>query len=449
MSFMTRHSFSLHRPGSASYARALDVFNGAIQARPDAVVVPADEAELAATLVAASRGGTSVSIRSGGHGIAGRAIQGEWVVDMRRFTRVRFSGSRVWAGAGLTWRQLDESCAPYGMAVPGGAVSSTGIGGLTLGGGVGWLLPQAGLTCDRLAAVSGVTGDGETVRIDDASDAETMAFLRGLGHGLLAVTEFEYEPVPIPRQISAGSLTYLLSDAREVIETLIGESAECTPLINWSPSLMWRGNSPVLSLDGASFDFTAFDTWAQEVCKVRPLGSNVRYRTYPEVQRMLDNPARWGRRSSWRSVFTAHLTSEAVGFLVESFYSAPSSGCQVFIERMTGAAKTPVRPSVFPLRWAEFDVLITAGWERLEDDQTHHDWLAATKTGLCELLQQSPDAGTYSNYADRAERIALLGGPMIEKLAEVRSRYDPVGIFEPCYLRGEAHPAPAYVQGGN
>lgn len=421
--------FTRHYKGSASYARALDVFNQAVYAEPDAVVVPADEAELVCAVQAANRADVSVSLRGGGHGIAGRALKGDWVIDMRRLDDLRFDGERVTAGAGLTWKQLDEFCAPRGIAIPGGTVSSTGIAGLTLGGGVGWLLPAAGLTCDRLVAVRAVTGDGEVVEIDDTSDPDTMKFLRGFGHGLLAVTQFQYEPVAIPDKVSAGSLAYPLSEGREVIETLLDAAEECPDVIGWSPALTWDRNAKIVSVDGVSFGALAFDAWVQDVCKIEPLSSTVRLRSYPDAQSMLDNPARWGQRSSWRSVFTDKLAGDAIGFLVESFRNAPSRGCQIFVERITGMAKAAIRPSAFPLRWANYDVLITAGWDSADDDDRLQAWLMATKAGLCQLLGQPTDAGTYSNYADRAERRAPLDDGAMTELAQVRARCDPAGLF--------------------
>jgi hypothetical protein len=421
--------FILHQKGSAPYGLALDVFNQAAYTEPQGVVVPADEAELARAIRAAQRARVSVSIRGGGHGIAGRAIQGDWVIDMRRFDELRVDGKRVIAGAGLTWKQLDDFCAPLGLAIPGGTVSSTGIAGLTLGGGVGWLLPQAGLTCDRLVGVRAVTGDGETVQIDDVTDPGVMKFLRGFGHGLLAVTQFQYEPVAIPEKVSAGSLAYRISDGYEVIETLINAAGECPDLIGWSPALTWDRNTQVLSVDGVSFGSTAFDAWVRDACKVEPVSSTVSLRSYPEAQRMLDNPARWGQRSSWRSVFTDQLGSETIGFLIDSFQHAPSTGCQIFVERIAGMAKTPARPSAFPLRWANYDVLVAAGWQDANDDEVHREWLTATKAGLCQLLRQPLDAGTYANYADRAERRALLDEDTMAELADVRARCDPAALF--------------------
>jgi FAD binding domain len=426
---MADDGFTLHHKGSAPYARALEVFNQAIYTEPDAVVVPADETELIAAIRAANRSHKSVSVRGGGHGIAGRAIAGDWVIDMRRFKQLRYDGTRVIAGAGLTWQELDEFSAQRGIAIPGGTVSSTGIAGLTLGGGVGWLLPQAGLTCDRLVAVRAVTGDGEAVQLDDDAAPDTMKFLRGFGHGLLAVTQFQYEPVTIPEKVSAGSLTYRISDSREVIERLVDAAKECPDFIGWSPALTWDRDTQILSVDGVSFGSAEFDAWVQDVCKVEPISSTVRLRSYSDAQSMLDNPARWGQRSSWRSVFTDGLVGDAIGFLIDCFCDAPSRGCQIFIERITGMAKVPKRPSAFPLRWANYDVLIAAGWDKAADDDRHRDWLKVTKAGLCELLRQPLDAGTYANYADRTERRALLDEDVMAELANVRARYDPRAIL--------------------
>ena len=245
----------------------------------------------------------------------------------------------------------------------------------------------------------------------------------------MAVTEFEFESVPVPRNVSAGSVIYDFSDSHEVIEALLSASQQCPEYINWSPVLMNSEGAKVLSVDGVSFGKVEFDVWIRNNCKVRPKRSSVCKRPYPAAQSMLDNPARWGQRCSWRSLFTTALTSEAVAFLIESFCGAPSDGCQIFIERMTGSAKLPPRPSAFPLRWADYDVLIAAGWSDITQDKVHRDWLQATKDGLSKLANCSADAGTYANYADLSERVAVRSDDVVLGLHDVRARYDPQGIF--------------------
>lgn len=421
----------LHRPGSSAYSRALDIFNGSVQAEPSAVLVPTDVYQLADAVAEANTRGLTVSIRGGGHGISGRAVKGDWVIDMRELNNCRFEGSIVLAESGLTWGMLDKFTASRGMAVPGGTVSTTGIAGLTLGGGIGWLLPQAGLTCDNLLAVRGVTGDGRIVQVDDKSDPDLMALLRGHGHGLLAVSEFEYETVSIPEYVSAGSISYDLDYAGAVINSLMTLSDDCPEEIAWSPALTVQDGVKVLSIDGVAFGGVDFAAWCREACVAPASDVSVTEMLYPEAQRMLDNPRRWGQRSSWRSVFTTSINEEAVEYLIRRFREAPHSGCQVFIERMAGVDTVPHRPSTFPLRWAKFDVLVTASWDSSEEDAAYFSWLDSTKAGLCSRIGRSTSAGTYLNYADRAENAAKAEQFSEADLCVVMDRCDPNRTFQP------------------
>jgi FAD/FMN-containing dehydrogenase len=419
-----------HAPGTEGYRRGVDLFNGAVSVSPRFVVTPASAVDVQACLVWLRREGFTASVRSGGHGVAGRAVAGEVVIDTRRLRDVTVSAEGVSAGSGLTWGDLDRALQARGLVVPGGTVSSTGVAGLTLGGGINWLLPELGLTCDSLIAVRGVTTEGDMVEISDVQAPEVMPFVRGFGHGLIVVTEFIYEPSVLPQRVRGGSLIYELLEAGQVLTSLVDASADCPTTINWSPALIHIGGRLVVSVDGVSTGPDPFDEWVESV--VGPASrSTVRDRSYCDAQSMLDNPARWGARTGWRSLFLPSLSSRCIEEIVEAGRRAPSVGCQIFIERMCGAAKHPRRPSAFPLRDANYDILVTASWASEANDEVHASWLDSTADRLVEAESPHSPSFTYVNYADRKER--GYANDSYSDLTAIRRQLDPGGILRPCY----------------
>lgn len=313
--------------------------------------------------------------------------------------------------------------------MPGGTVSSTGVSGLTLGGGVGWLLPMHGLTADNLRAVEGVAADGRPVRISDGGDlAAVMPWLRGMGHGLLVVTHLEFDRIELPRSISGGSVVYPLADAVRVLSSVLGESESCPEFINWSPSFPVVGGERVLSLDGASFGPVGLETWLESVGAGNWSGSSVRRMSYPELQEMLDNSDRWGQRSAWRSVYTLELPGAALDCVLSAVAAAPNDACLVFIERFSGAVREAKRPSCFALREARFNVLITASWSRPEDDTDAERWVSVAANELRSVLGASCFDHTYINYASEGEHVAIERDSSY--LAAVE-RLDPSGLLSP------------------
>jgi hypothetical protein len=420
----------LDPPGSEAYEAALDIFNGAISARPQRASVPRDLGEIEHGLLQCADAGWSASIRAGGHGVAGRAVAGDVVVDVRGFRAFGCDGSRVRAGAGLTWGELDRHAAAHGLVVPGGTVSTTGVTGLALGGGIGWLLPRYGLTCDRIVGVAGVSAEGRRTSVDDESDPELMAALRGYGHGLLVVTEFEFDAVPMPTAIQGGSIVFSEDVAVDVLVDLIAASPQCPETINWSPSMSLRDGGTELSIDGASFEGSSLQTWVTSATAHRPIRSSVRPRSYEQLQSMLDNSGRWGQRTLWRSTFLRYFEPSHAIALMDAMAVAPGRGCQVFVERVAGTAERQTKASLFPLRWADYDILVTASWDDPADDAEHRRWVEDLASRLRALNPELPDV-TYVNYADPSEAVLPPWSADQAALSAVRARVDPDGLLSP------------------
>ncbi|MEO3939349.1 FAD-binding protein [Dermatophilaceae bacterium Soc4.6] len=407
------------------------MFNGRSEVLGRYAAWPSTPQELQGCVDRARKSGMSVSIRGGGHGIAGRALSGDLIIDMRKFRNMTDSGETVKVGAGCTWAELDHFGASRGWVVPGGTVSTTGVAGLALGGGVGWLLPTYGLTCDSLVGLKGVTGLAEDARIDDAYDAVAMKLARGFGHGWLAIHEFEFVHHPLPTRIEFGSIEYREEDAYDVLHALSTASGACPDSINWSPALIRRSDRSFVSVDGMSFGSISFGDWIRSVCPVTPSSTSFRTGSYCDLQRMLDNPARWGQRSAWRSLFVRNLPDEAIAELVRVFEQSKVETLQIFVERMTGVVKGPRFPSDFALRDANFDILMAASWSDPGADRASVEWLDDAKEAILSKLAESAFSATYSNYAAKTERVIPSG--VRASLDRVIERYDPDRLFKSCY----------------
>lgn len=409
--------------GSEAFKTTTSMFNGAVNRRVQLAVRPVTSSELRAVVREVRQHGLTISIRGGGHGVAGGAVSGTVMIDMSAFRSMTYDRSRVTCGAGVTWGELDSFAMARGIVVPGGTVSTTGIAGLTLGGGIGWLGPLYGLTCDHLLAVEGVDGLGRSVCLDDRSAPEEMRVLRGFGHGLFAITKFIYEPSALPTSITAGSLLYPAKQAERVLSQLVQASGSCPREVNFSPALRWDGEDLMLSVDGAGFNGVGFRDWVRSQTDAVPAGDTVRDVSFVELQSMLDNPHRWGQRCSWRSVFTHDLSDVDVSALVSAAREAPSRSSMIFVERVAGAMKSPLRSGSFPLRSAHFDVLILASWCDMDSDRENISWAEHARDAISTPVAPQ----TYINYADRTEQ--AFDSSFSALRIRARATLDPDSIF--------------------
>jgi FAD/FMN-containing dehydrogenase len=426
---VVEHGVTAVHSGDDACKSELRVFNGAVRSAACAVTIPHSDDGVASVVREAAGHGLSVSMRAGGHGVSGRAVAGDVVIDLRLFRSLSRSGpSRVRVGAGVTWAELDAFTASFGKVIPGGIVSSTGVAGLTLGGGLGWLLPIYGVTCDSLVSLRGVTGEGAVVELDDARTPALMPIARGYGNGLLAVTSLEFEVHALPLPIEGGTVTFAIDDAASVLAELL--RSDCPLQVNFSPALMWRRGEPVLAIDGASFAGPSFAHWVLGNTSRRPIAVATGHMTYPVLQRMLDNPARWGQRCSWRSWFGRSLTVGQLETLVHGICKSPSEWSMILIERLVGAITTPPRPASFPLRDAEVDVLILANWWGADADRPNTAWAEQLKDRVVALAESSSDV-TYANYGDASER--TIPSELAETINRARRTLDPDGLFAPSY----------------
>lgn len=422
-------------PGDAGYDAARISFNGLLDRRPAAIVPCTTTAEVQAAVRAARSADLPIAVRGGGHSVAGHGIADDALVvslaGMRQVT-VDPAQRTADAGGGALWEDVDGATTAHGLAVPGGTFVDTGIGGLTLGGGLGWLMPLAGLTCDNLVAAEVVTADGSVATAGEGGDPELLWALRGGGGNFGVVTRFTYRLIPIG-PIFGGRLLYPASAAAEVlarVERLIAEHPTAA-----MPTLTTRRNPDFGHVIGMILGIVDGSDPGPILAILRDgmpiVVDQVGPMTYPELQ-AITGLIPFGMRHYWKGHFLRDLDGPTLAAVAEAAGDADAAGQSfVLIEGIVGAGRTePAGGAAFGQRAARWNASALAIWESPSDDDAAIGWARR----VADLLAgASLNGGGYVNYSpvdETAERVlASYGGERWDRLVAVKRRYDPENVF--------------------
>jgi FAD/FMN-containing dehydrogenase len=432
-------------PADPGYDAARAIWNGAIDRRPACIVRCTGVADVVSAVGFARDRDLLVAVRSGGHGVGGHAVcEGGLVIDLSPMKGIRVDPVRrtARAEAGVLWGELDRETQLHGLATVGGIVTHTGIAGLTLGGGIGWLMRKHGTTVDNLVSLDLVTADGEVLTASEDENPDLFWGVRGGGGNFGIVTSFEYRLHPVGPIVLAGPIFHPLEDAREVLRfyrqfiaaapdelTTIFELSVAQPL----PFLPADVHGKPIVMIGACYAGPP----QEGVDVVRPLkefGSPIadllEPTPYLALQSMFDPFVPHGWHRYWKSVELPPLTDEAIDILVghASIQTSPKSYCIVF--QLGGAlARVGADETAFSQRDAAHNVNINAVWT--EDDfegERHVAWAREFFSAL------QPEAGghVYLNFlgdegADRVRQ--AYGERQYERLVGLKRRYDPTNFF--------------------
>jgi FAD/FMN-containing dehydrogenase len=430
-------------PTSPGYELARALWSAAIDRRPAAIVRCTSAAEVATALRVTRESGGTVSVRGGGHGVAGRALRdGAVLLDLSsmREVAVDAAGRRARVSAGARWADVDEATAAHGLATPGGLVSTTGVGGLTLGGGFGWLSREHGLACDNVLAFEAVTADGREVRVSAGEHPELFWGLRGGGAcGLVVVTAFHFALHPLssvtggPRFFPGAGAPALLRRWREATLAAADSLGSVVLLVTAPPApflpTALHGQKAVAVL-GCSTAPT--EVAAREVATLHagsePAADLVARRPYPELQRLQDPLAPPGRHHAWRSAFVSTLGDALLDELVATSESAPSPLTEVHLYRLGGAiARVPVGATAFPHREASFLVGLFTTWEAPSAASENLAWAKERWGRLSPLLSAT---ASYSNFEAQGS-FSAMQGPAAPGLTRLKQTWDPDGLLGP------------------
>jgi FAD/FMN-containing dehydrogenase len=420
-------------PADADYETARRVFNGMMDRRPKMIIRPSGIADVDRCVAYARDHGLPLSIRGGGHNVAGNAVaDGGLVIDHSHLRQVTVDAANQIADAqpGATWYDFDQATRVHGLATTGGLISSTGVAGFTLGGGIGWLVRRHGLACDNLVEADVITAEGLKLRAAEDGDRDLLWALRGGGGNFGVVTRFRFRVHPLgpvaggllvhPRPKAAEVLRFWRDFVREAPEELTTIAAlMTTPDGHAAVGLaLCHSGSPIQ----AKLDLTPLREFGP------PAMDHVETMPYTVLQTALDPTAPIGARNYWKSDFLPELTDDAIDAFVEGANRMLSPLSQVHIHHLGGAAaREPRGGSAFGHRRAGFVYNLIGMWNDPAEDSTHVAWARSLFDGL----RPFSAGAAYVNFLgdDGQERVRAAYGPGYARLAELKRRYDPDNVF--------------------
>ena len=422
-------------PDSANYDATRAVWNAMIDRRPACIAICKSVADVQRVVKFARANNLTLAVRGGGHNAAGLAsVDGGLVIDLRPMRDVVVDPARriARAGGGATWGDFDRATAAHGLAATGGAVSTTGIAGLTLGGGLGWLMRSYGLACDNIVGAEVVTADGRVVRASASENADLFWALRGGGGNFGVVTTFEFQLHEVST-ILGGMLIYPIARARDVLRVYRDVTRNAPDALTVFAAMMHAPDgTPVVAL--AMCYHGPVSEGEKAIAAIRSFGSPIAGEVgpipYTALQSMLDAGFPSGLQVHWRSEFAAALPDELIDSLVASFKDVKSPLSALLIEQFGGAVKrVPADATAFDQRDATYNMVIVSRWLTPLDADANVKWARATS----DAVKPYGTGTVYVNYIGAGEspdRVRASFSPAkFARLAEVKRKYDPTNLF--------------------
>jgi FAD/FMN-containing dehydrogenase len=379
-------SGSVLGPEDAGYDAARAVHNGLIDRRPALIVRCRTTSDVVAALALARRAGLEVSIRGGGHNVAGRAVtDGGVMIDLAEMKGIAIDPDQATATAegGVIWGELNGAAAEHGLAVTGGVVSGTGIGGYTLGGGLGWLMAKYGLAADNVLAVELVTAEGDVLHVDAESHADLFWALRGGGGNFGVATSLTYRLHPV-QTITGGLIAHPIDAAPDLLRFYRDAVADASDDLTVFAGLVHAPDGSGAKLaalvvfhtgnaDEAERDLAPFKAWGS------PLLVEVGPMPYPVVNTLLDAGFPAGSLNYWLSSFTRGLPDELIDITVERFATVPSPMTALLLEHFHGAVtRVGATETAVPHRDQGWNLLIPSVWVDPADSEANIAWSRET-----------------------------------------------------------------------
>ncbi|MEQ8968096.1 MAG: FAD-binding oxidoreductase [Azospirillaceae bacterium] len=434
---------SVSLPADPGFDAARTLWNAMIDRKPGLVVHCRGAADVAAAVRFAAARRLLVSVRSGGHNIAGSAVcDGGLMIDLSPMTAVRVDpeSGRVRVQPGATLGDLDRETKAYGLAVPVGINSTTGIAGLTLGGGFGWLSRKHGMTVDSLVSADVVMADGKTVIADATRNTDLFWALRGGGGNFGVVTAFEFQARPVGPEVLSGLLVHPYEAAPELLRRyrdLVADAPDdltCWVVLRHAPPLPalpeeWHGRPVmVLALCWAG-DMAQGE---KAVAPLRALGTPIADLVAPHPfvgwQSAFDPLLEPGARNYWKSHDLTALSDAAIDTLLAHVDHLPGQECEVFLAHLGGAmSRVAADETAYPHRDSHFVMNVHTRWREASADAACVGWAR----GLFDAMTPHATGGVYVNFMpeDEADRTAGAYGPNLARLRAIKRAVDPGNLF--------------------
>jgi len=431
-------------PGDAGYEDARTVWNAMIQRRPGAIARCVGVADVVAGVRFAREHGLTLAIKGGGHNISGLGVCDDGLVldmGLMRGVWVDPSARLARAHAGCLLGDVDRETQLHGLAATLGFVSNTGIAGLTLGGGFGYVSSRWGWTSDTVTEMEMVTADGRIVRASERENPELFWGLRGGGGNFGVVTRFDYRLEPLGPEIVGGAIAWPLEKAAEALDLLREVMADAPPELAIAAGLRPAPPAPWIAKEAHGKMIVAFFVcWTgdpaegeRRVARFKALGGAVgdivQRRPYVTQQALLDATQPKGRRYYWKSEYLPKIGSELFAKAIDHAKAIRSPHSAVILFPVGEAVgRLPADHSAVGNRDARWVLNITGSWERAEEDATHVEWARAAWRDM----KRFSTGGTYVNFLtdeDTRDRVQSAYGANLSRLVEIKRAWDPTNLF--------------------
>jgi FAD/FMN-containing dehydrogenase len=427
---------------SPGYDDARRVYNGMIDRRPLAIVRAVDVTDVQLAVEAAREAALDLAVRAGGHSVPGFGTVDDGIVlDLGPMKGIRIDPAARTARVqtGCTWGDLDHATHGFGLATTGGILSSTGVSGLTLGGGIGYLARAHGLSCDNLRAADVVLADGSFVTASEQEHPDLFWALRGGGGNFGVVTSMEFDLHPVDT-IYGGPLLFELEDAGELLRTYREWIADAPRQMGGFPSFHLAPPLPFVPEDrvGQPFAFVVvcFDgsdeeaeRWLKSLRDVGPVvAEHVGRMPYPALNSAFDGLYGPGLQHYWKTAFVPSLTDAAIEAHLEYGARVPALQTAVHLYPIDGAVHdVPPEATAFPVRDAAFATVVAGMWPDPADNDPNIRWVRDYHAALAPHSAE----GGYVNFlsGDDEHRIRSSYGPNYARLARIKAAYDPDNLF--------------------
>jgi FAD/FMN-containing dehydrogenase len=431
-------------PGDAGYDEARTIWNAMIDKRPAAIVRAAGASDVLQTVRLASQHGLLLAVRGGGHNIAGNAVcDGGLMLDLSPMRSVRVDPAartaRVEPGAKLS--DLDKETQAFGLATPVGINSTTGVAGLTLGGGFGWLSRKHGLTIDNLISADVVSSKGELLRASATENADLFWAIRGGGGNFGIVTSLEVKLHPVGPQVIAGLIVHPFANAKEVLAEYRKAVAKapdelcCWVVMRKAPPLPFlppevHGTEVVVLALCYAGDLASGEKAAAPFRAIgKPIADVVGPAPFAGWQAAFDPLLSPGERNYWKSHDFLDISDGLIDVLHDAVRTLPTPQCEIFIASLGGAInRVPAEATAYPHRDVNFVINVHTRWSEPSQDKPCIAW--ARK--LYDAMAPFATGGVYVNFMpeDETERVRTGAyGPNYERLAKLKAKYDPSNLF--------------------
>ncbi len=427
----------LLQPSDSGYEEARRVHNGLVDKRPALIARCQGVADVADAVKLARKLSLEVAVRGGGHNVAGRAtIDGGLMIDLAPMKGIHVDPKARTARAqgGVTWAEFNRETQLHGLATTGGVVSTTGIAGLTLGGGVGWLMSQYGLALDNLRSVDLVSAEGKVLKASADENADLFWAVRGGGSNFGVAASFEYRLHPVGPSITGGLIAHPFNRAREMLQFYRDITASLPDEVTVFAGLV---HAP----DGSGAKLAAMipchcgplEVGAAAMRPIKEFGSPVMDAIGPipycALNAMLDAAYPKGALNYWKSSFLTQLSDEAIDGMIACFAECPTPMGQVLIEHFHGAAtRVGGSDTAFPHRAEGYNLVVLSEWMDHAATNRCVAWARDTYAAMGPFM----GSGRYVNYMaddEEGDPAAAAYGQNYHRLRELKSKYDPENFF--------------------